>query len=434
MSLVTSFEALLQSLRTAMTRPSFNKLVTILTGWVLSAERTVTRMLVAAGVAGAKHHSAFHRVFACARWSLDHFGLIVFGLIEHYTSGTILLSLDDTLARKRGRKMYAVGMHHDPLLSGQGKMVTSWGHNWVVLAVVVQFSNWPRRVFSLPILFRLYVNKKAAAKSRIAYRTHSDLALEMLSLMCKHRKNRHFHVVADSAYGGQQVLHHLPRNCDLTSGLKLKARLYEAPPPRRIGRRGRPRVRGAKLPSPQQMLDARTQRLSMNLYGRKNDVEVASTKGYLFSTPNRLLAIVAVEPLRQGCRRRAFYSTCHDATAEQVLAWYAQRWSLEVTFHDTKQHLGFEDPPGWSRRAVERTAPMAMLLYSFTLIWYVEEGCRHDEITLLPWYRTKCEPSFRDMLLTLRRESLKQEFLIHPHASPNSKISKTLQYLLEIAA
>jgi hypothetical protein len=182
------------------------------------------------------------------------------------------------------------------------------------------------------------------------------------------------------------------------------------------------------------MLDARTQRLSMNLYGRKNDVEVASTKGYLFSTPNRLLAIVAVEPLRQGCRRRAFYSTCHDATPEQILAWYAQRWSLEVTFHDTKQHLGFEDPPGWSRRAVERTAPMAMLLYSFTLIWYVEEGCRHDELTLLPWYRTKCEPSFRDMLLTLRRESLKQEFLIHPHASPNSKISKTLQYLLEIAA
>jgi hypothetical protein len=434
MCLVTSFEALLQPLRNAMTLPSFNKLVTILTGWVLSAERTVTRMLVAAGVAGTKHHSAFHRVFACARWSLDHFGLIVFGLIEHYVCGTILLSLDDTLARKRGRKMYAVGMHHDPLLSGQGKTITSWGHSWVVLAVVVQFSNWPKRVFSLPILFRLYLNKKSARKSKVAYRTRPELALEMLSLVCKHRKNRHFHLVADSAYGGQHVLKRLPRNCDLTSGLKLKARLYEAPPPRRIGERGRPRVRGAKLPSPQQMLDASTQRLSMNLYGRKNDVEVASTKGYLFSTPNRLLAVVAVEPLRQGCRRRAFYSTCHDASAEQILTWYAQRWSLEVTFHDSKQHLGFEDPPGWSRRAVERTAPMAMLLYSFTLIWYVEEGRRHDQVTLLPWYRTKSEPSFRDMLLTLLRESLKQEFLIHPHTSPNSKISKTLQYLLEIAA
>ena len=184
MSLVSSFEALLQPLRTAMTRPSFNKLVTILTGWVLSAERTVTRMLVAAGVAGAKHHSVFHRVFACARWSLDRFGLIVFGLIEHYISGTILLSLDDTLAHKRGRKMYGVGMHHDPLLSGQGKVVTSWGHNWVVLAVVVQFAHWPKRVFSLPILFRLYVNKKSAAKHKLAYRTHSDLALELLSLVC----------------------------------------------------------------------------------------------------------------------------------------------------------------------------------------------------------------------------------------------------------
>jgi hypothetical protein len=434
MCLVSSFEALLQPLRTAMTRPSFNKLVTILTGWVLSAERTVTRMLVAAGVAGAMHHSVFHRVFAGARWSRDRFGLIVFGLIEHYISGTILLSLDDTLAHKRGRKMYGVGMHHDPLLSGQGKIVTSWGHNWVVLAVVVQFANWPHRVFSLPILFRLYVNKKSAAKSKVAYRTHSELALEMLSLVCEHRKNRHFHVVADSAYGGQQVLHHLPRNCDLTSGLKLNARLYEAPPPRQNGQRGRPRKRGGRLPSPDQMLKAGAQSLQMNLYGRKNDVEVAYTKGYLFSTPNRLLAVVAVEPLRQGCRRRAFYSTCHDASAEQILTWYAQRWSLEVTFHDSKQHLGFEDPPGWSRRAVERTAPMAMLLYSFTLIWYVEEGCRHDEITILPWYRTKCEPSFRDMLLALRRESLKQEFLLHQHMLPTAKINETLQYLLEIAA
>jgi hypothetical protein len=434
MSLVTSFEALLQSLRPAMTRPSFNKLVTILTGWVLSAERTVTRMLVAAGVAGVKHHSAFHRVFACARWSLDHFGLIVFGLIAHYMPGTILLSLDDTLAHKRGRKMYGVGMHHDPLLSGQGKEVTSWGHSWVVLAVVVQFSNWPNRVFSLPILFRLYLNKKSAAKSKVAYRTRSQLALEMLFLLCKHRKNRHFHLVADSAYGGQQVLKRLPGNCDLTSGLRLDARLYEAPPPRRKGQYGRPRKRGDRLPSPAQMLKAGTQSLQMNLYGRKNDVEVAHVKGYLFSTPNRLLSVVAVEPLRQGCRRRAFYSTCHDASAEQILTWYAQRWSLEVTFHDTKQHLGFGDPPGWSRRAVERTAPMAMLLYSFTLIWYVEEGCRHDEVTSLPWYRSKREPSFRDMLLALRRESLKEEFLLHHHEPPIAKTNKTLQYLLEIAA
>ena len=434
MSLVTSFEALLQSLRPAMTRPSFNKLVTILTGWVLSAERTVTRILVAAGVAGVKHHSAFHRVFACARWSLDHFGLIVLRLIEYYISGTILLSLDDTLAHKRGRKMYGVGMHHDPLLSGQGKIVTSWGHNWVVLAVVVHFSKWPKRVFSLPILFRLYVNKKSAAKSRTPYRTHSDLALQMLSLVCKYRKTRHFHVVADTAYGGQQVLHHLPPNCDLTAGLKLNTRLYEAPPPRRKGQYGRPRKRGARLPSPQQMLEAGTQSLQMNLYGRKNDVAVASTQGSLFSTPNRLLAVVAVEPLRHGCRRRAFYSTCHDASAEQILTWYAQRWSLEVTFHDTKQHLGFEDPPGWSRRAVERTAPMAMLLYSFTIIWYVEEGCHHDELTLLHWYRRKCEPSFRDMLLALRRESLNEEFLLHQHNPPIAKINKTLQYLLEIAA
>ena len=63
-----------------------------------------------------------------------------------------------------------------------------------------------------------------------------------------------------------------------------------------------------------------------------------------------------------GRGREAFYSTCSQATAEQVLTWYAMLWSLEVTNHDSKQHLGFEEPSGWTCSSVERTAPLAMLL------------------------------------------------------------------------
>ncbi len=49
-----------------------------------------------------------------------------------------MLVLDDTLARKRGRKMFGCGMHHDPLLSSRSKTITNWGHNWVVLGVIVE--------------------------------------------------------------------------------------------------------------------------------------------------------------------------------------------------------------------------------------------------------------------------------------------------------
>ena len=75
------------------------------------------------------------------------------------------------------------------------------------------------------------------------------------------------------------------------------------------------------------------------------------------------MVVVAVGPLTGGRKPQAFFSTGADDTAEAVLARYAARWSLEVSFHDAKGHLGFEEPQGWTRRAVQRTAPTAMLLY-----------------------------------------------------------------------
>jgi hypothetical protein len=118
---------------------------------------------------------------------------------------------------------------------------------------------------------------------------------------------------------------------------------------------------------------------------------------------------VAVEPLTGGRPRQAFYSTCHEASAKQVLCWNALTWSLEVAFHDSKGSLGFEEPQGWTRRAVERTAPMAMLLYSLIVLWFVRDGHRHHRAPDRPWYRTKRHASFADMLQTLRQESLREQ-------------------------
>ena len=89
------------------------------------------------------------------------------------------------------------------------------------MRVVIHFPLWPERPFCLPILFRLYLNKKRAAEERRAYRSKPELAVEMLRILCKHRANRRFHALVDSAYGGQSVLAHLPANCDLTSRLRL---------------------------------------------------------------------------------------------------------------------------------------------------------------------------------------------------------------------
>ena len=435
MELVPGFMVLLQGLSTTMTSPTFASLTTVLTGWVFAGRRTVTRMILAAGDAAEKHYSSYHRLFSAARWSLDALGLAVFGLIEPFLGSVVMLALDDTLARKRGLKMFGTGMHHDPLLSSRGKVIVNWGHSWVVLGVIVELPFRRGHYYCLPILFRLYLNKKSTLKHRRTYRTRPELAVELLELLCKCRENRRFHVVADSAYGGQSVLCCLPKTCDLTSRLVKNARLYDASPQRKKGTQGRPRKRGHLLPTPREMLVGRCRRVRLSIYGRSETARLVDQVARVHAAPERPLRVVATEAMKGGRGQEAFYSTCHEATAEEVIAWYAMRWSIEVTNHDSKQHLGFEQPQGWTRRSVERTAPLAMLLYSLILLWFAREGHRSWRPLVCPWYTSKTAPSFADMLSTLRRLSVREQVLTLALAGPGSrKIQQLLENAVSMAA
>ena len=430
MELVLGFDGLLQRLSPVMTSPSFASLITILTGWVFAGRRTITRMILAAGETARKHFSSYHRLFSQAQWSLDVLGLTVLDVMQPFLGRIVMLALDDTLARKRGHKMFGTGMHHDPLLSSRGMAVTNWGHSWVVLGVIVELPFRPGHFDCLPILFRLYLNKKSAAKHRRAYLTRPELAVQMLRQVCGHRENQQFHVVADSSYGGQSVLCCLPANCDLTSRLVKDARLYGPRPVRRPGTSGRPRQRGEKLPTPQALLAGRCRRVTLEIYGRRQKARMTDGVAHLHAAPERPLLVVAVEAVNGGRGQEAFYSTCWEAKGEQVLCWYAMRWSIEVMNHDSKQHLGFEEPQGWTRRSVERTAPLAMLLYSLIVLWFAREGHRQWRPLVCRWYTSKAQPSFADMLGTLRRLSIRQQVL---KWSPRGLGSRKLRELLEQA-
>jgi len=433
---------ILQQVSSVMTAPTFASFATVLTGWVFARRRTVTGMLVACGAVrgGArrevKHHSAYHRVFAAARWSRDALGLAVLGLVVPWIGDDpVFLALDDTLARKRGLKVFGVGMHHDPLLSTRKTALMNWGHSWVVLGVIVRLPFCPERCFCLPVLFRLYVNKQTATKKRLGYRTRPELAVEMLALLCQTYARRRFQVIADAAYGGQSVYLHLPANCDLTSRLALDARLYDAPPQRQPGVNGRPRKRGKRRASPREMLHQRGRRLTLDIYGRRDRLRLVERVTYLHALPDRPVHVVAVEPLTGGRTVQAFFSTRHATTAVDVLTCYAMRWSLEEAFQNAKMHLGFEEPQGWTRRAVERTAPTALLLYSLIVLWFAQVGHRHYAAPLRPWYRSKTRASFADMLATLRQESVREQVSALPITGKGSrKVLNSLIHAVKLAA
>ena len=88
-----------------------------------------------------------------------------------------------------------------------------------------------------------------------------------------------------------------------------------------------------------------------------------------------------------------------------VLEGFARRWCLEVTFHDVKQFLGFEDAQHQAEKAVRRTAPMACIVYDLVVLWYSQQivSGRSKGWLAVPWCRRKSKPSFWDMLTAARR-------------------------------
>jgi DDE superfamily endonuclease len=398
-----------QPLCAVLTTPSFSSLLTLLTGWVFASQHTVTAMIKAAGALGPKHFTCYHRLLSLARWSRDELGLQLFQLLLPLCSDVILLTVDDTLCRKFGRKrMFGCGMHRDAISSSRNKTIVNWGHNWVILAVVVRLPLCKKRVFSLPVLCRLYLSHKACERWRLCYRSQPALCVQMLKLLCERFPTLRFHLLGDSTYGAKTVLAELPANCGLTSRLPLRARIYDPPPQREPGCPGRPRKRGAKRPTPEQMLQGRCDRTTLRLYGRKHKVRLASCLARWHQVPNTPLRVVAVEPLSGPKNRQVFYSTDVRASARAVLTGYSYRWSLEETIRAAKSELGMRQPPGWSKQAVQRTAPLALSLYTLVVLWFAQVGAAHYRPPNSPWYLHKRQPSFTDMLRTLKVQSLEQ--------------------------
>jgi len=387
------------------TAPGHARFVTLMTGWLLCVgKHTVTGVMRAAGVAEAREHSGYHRFFSRGAWSPDGVGLALARLVLPLTSPTVL-SLDDTLARHTGKHIALAGMHRDPLLSCASRPFWHFGHNWVVLAVVVQMP-WGKR-YSLPLLTRLYRTEKVNKRMGRAHRKKTDLGLELLQVLSDAYPKRDFVVVADNAYVNRSVVRPLPANIQLVGRGRMDAALYAAPPAYRG--RGRPRVRGRRLATPKQRADrGRWRTVEATIYGRQAEVQVQVFDALWYIVGReRLLRLVVIRGWPGHDKDDVLMTTDLTLTAEQAIELYCQRWTLEETFGWVKSRLGFEDPHNRTEHAVQRTAPMALWSYTLVVHWYGRWCRRRRQLPMraAPWQTMKTSPSFADMLATLRRQS-----------------------------
>ena len=436
--IVASFVSLLQGFSGCFTAPSMSSFVTLLAGWVLDLRRhTITEVIRAAGAVGHKHISSYHRFFSRARWTTDEVGLTLADLVikRLASSGVIRLVVDDTLGRHTGKRIAAASMHRDPLLSTGRRPFFHWGHIWVVLAIEIELFD---KSWALPVLFRLHRSEKRCKAEKRPYRKLTEQARELVELLVRRYPDRRFELLGDAAYTNASLIKGRPSNVTLIGRGRLDAALYAPPPARRPGQKGRTRVRGKRLPSPARgasRKDARWKNIKVTVYGRTVTVKVLVIDAlWYIAAGSERIRLVVVRDFPGHEKDDVFVSTDPTLPARHIIESFSKRWSLEVTFHETKGKLGFEDPQNRTERAVERTAPLALVGYTLTVLWYVQHGqrSRAAQLPALPWYQHKAGTTFSDMLATLRRASWRER-LLDP-ASSQSDLRKRLRPLVDYVA
>ena len=194
LTLPATLSRVLDPLRSCFTAPTFEVFTALVAGLVAQpVSRTVCGMLTGAGLAGVWQHCRAHRFFSAARWCPRQLGLQIAELVVAHllpAGAPITVAIDDTLFRRRGKKVHGAGWFHDGSAAGQAKL--GYGNNWIVVAIIVTLPFCTRPV-ALPVLATLAVKGSGRSKP--------DLARDLVDALAERFPDRGVHVVGDAAYG-----------------------------------------------------------------------------------------------------------------------------------------------------------------------------------------------------------------------------------------
>ena len=424
--LPSSLNELLLLFAPCFTRPTFHTFRALVVGQISQTRlRCVTGMLIGARLSEIWHHARAHRFFSHARWCVDELGLRVAEVIVSRLLGPgqpLVVPIDDTLSKRRGRKVFGCFWHHDAT-ANSNKGSFAWGNNWVTAGVNVKLPFLERTVCLL-VLFRLWrPRRKEIPKHKPDPERPSKprLARELLCLLAKRFPARMIHAVGDAAYASGAFAG-LPENVTITSRLRADATLNELPPPRPPkGQRkqGRPPKKGARLAKLDQIAtNPATQwvNTAVRRYGKTEQVMVHAFRCLWYEAfgSQPVQVVIIQDATKPSGYELALISTDLHASAAQLIERYAERWPTEVAYEEAKEQFGVGEARNRAEKAVQRTVPFQLLAMTLTITWYALHGHHPDDVAehrqRSPWYLTKTAPSFGDMLAKLRRVIIAAQF------------------------
>jgi hypothetical protein len=394
------------------TRPTWSNVLVLLAGAILApGRRTVTATLRILGLDGDPHFCTFHRILNRARWSSREVaGRLFLLLVSTFAPvGPVVIGFDDTIERRWGPKISARGIYRDPVRSSKGHFVKASGLRWLSAMLLVN-APWAGRILALPFLTILAPSKRFYDNKPRSPKTLVDCARQAVLQICRWLPGRYIVIVADSAFAVLGFLAAVRKRVCVVTRLRLDANLFDVPPQKRK-RRGRPPIKGKRLPKLSSVLKnprVSWQRLRISRwYGQTNRlIEVATGTALWYHpgiAPVPIRWIIVRDPTGQ-LEPQAFLCTDLSAKPRDIIAWFVSRWNVEVTFQEVRAHLGVETQRQWSDNAILRTTPALLALYSIiTLLSNDLYKRRKFKPRTAAWY-TKTVLTFSDAIAAVRRE------------------------------
>jgi len=395
------------------TKPTWKNINTLLIGAILCrGARRITNILRVMGLSEVKNFSKYHRVLSRTQWNSLIASKILLGLLIKLLpeSWPIIVAVDETLERRRGKKIKAKGAYRDAVASSQSRVVISLGLKWECMTLIVPLP-WCKRPWALPFMVILSPSKKSNEAIGQRHKTSIDWTRQMVRCVSRWLHHTPWILVGDGAYACMDLAKScIKSSVTLISRLRLDAQLYEFPETKPAGKRGRNQIKGTRIQLKDLLTDTSQtwETLQVTWYGgEKRTIECLTFECLWYHAgvlPLRLRIVLVKTP---GGKNEAetFFSTNTANLPTQIIEWFILRWNIEVTFEETRAHLGIETQRQWSDKAISRSTPLLMALLSIVVLVAVKMDKTKKLLVqeTTSWYDKQGELTLVDVITVIRR-------------------------------
>ncbi len=271
---------------------------------------------------------------------------------------------------------------------------------------------WAGHTWALPFLTALAPSERYYQGKVRRHKKLTEWARQVILQARRWLPKRQLIVVADSSFAVIELLwqlRQLKNPVAMIVRFRMDAALYTSAK-NTLGQRGRPRKKGKRLPTLEKVAEnQRTQWKKFTVhewYGeKKRQIEFTSGTAVWFHVGKPALPIrwVIVRDPKKRFKTQSLLCTDLTISAEKIVQWFPRRWQVEVTFHETRTHLGVETQRQWADLSILRITPALLSLFSIVTLLANVHACKDQlPVQQTAWYLKK-RPTFSDALSTVKQ-------------------------------